>query len=149
MIFNLYHVVSFSIILFFSLILSIQDIKTLSANIFLQCFSIFCALTCHLVFNRNGIWIYILSSIFSGAFYFVIRKITRNKLGPADVRFGFFQGFFLIPQMLAVCFAAESLAALCIVLIYRKTSFKTFPFIPFMSFGLIISYILQIIFFPA
>ena len=149
MIFNPYHVVSFSIILFFSLILSIQDIKTLSANIFLQCFSIFCALASHLVFNRNGIWIYILSSIFSGAFYFVIRKITRNKLGPADVWFGFFQGIFLIPQMIAVCFVAESLTALCIVLIHRKTSFKPFPFIPFMSFGLIISYILQIIFFPA
>ena len=149
MIFNLYHVVSFSIILFFSLILSIQDIKTLSANIFLQWVSIFCALIYHLIFNRTGMWIYILSSMITGTFYFAVRKITRNKLGPADVRFGFFQGFFLIPQMLAVCFAAESLAALCIVLIHRKTSFKTFPFIPFMSFGLIISYILHIIFFHA
>ena len=143
MIFNLYHVVSFSIILFFSLILSIQDIKTLSASVFLQWISIFCALICHLIFNRTGMWIYILSSMITGTFYFAVRKITRNKLGPADVWFGFFQGLFLIPKMLPFCLGIECFAALCVII--KKIGRQTFPFIPVMSIGLIFSFIAQFI----
>lgn len=147
MIFSLYNICSFCVVFFFSLILTIEDIKTLSANIYLQWISVFFALTCHLIFNRTGMWIFILSSMITGSFYFAVRKITKNKLGPADVWFGFFQGLFLIPQMIAVCFAAEVI--LTLIIMNKKIGHKAFPFIPFMAFGLITAYIIQIIFFTA
>ena len=137
-----YQIVSFSIILIFSLILSLQDIKKMAVSIFIQWLAIFAALVCHLIFARETIWIYILSSLICGAFYFAVRKITKGKLGMADVWFGFFQGVFLLPKLLPVCFGIEALAALCIM---KKNDRKTFPFIPFMSFGLVISYIIQIV----
>ncbi len=144
---TLYQIISFAVILIFSLKLTLEDIKTLSASIYIQWASIFCALACHMIYNRSGMWIYILSSMITGSFYFAVRKITKNKLGPADVWFGFFQGLFLIPQMIAVCFAAEVL--LTLIIMNKKIGHKAFPFIPFMAFGLITAYIIQIIFFAA
>ena len=128
------------IILLFSLILSVQDIKHGEVSVYIQWVSIFCALLCHLIFARTEMWIYIISSMLMGAFYFTVRTITREKLGPADVWFGFFQGLFLVPMMIPLCFGIEALAALCVM--NKKVGRKTFPFIPFMSLGLIITYII-------
>ena len=97
---SLYTIISFSIILIFSIILSVQDIKKMTVSIYIQWASIFTALVCHMIFNREGMWIYILSSMICGTFYFAVRKITKDKLGPADVWFGFFQGLFLNLQMI-------------------------------------------------
>lgn len=141
---TLYHIVSFSIILIFSIILSIQDIKRMEVERYIQWISIFCALLCQIIFIRHKIWIFIISSTILGALYFLIRKITKNKLGPADVWFGFFQGLFLHPIMLWVCLAIETILALCIE--NKRIKKAPFPFIPFMSMGLIISYIIQLIF---
>lgn len=138
---SLYSVISFSIIMLFSIILSVEDIKKLSVNIYIQWLSIFAALTCHLIFNREGMWIYILSSMICSAFYFAVRKITKNKLGPADVWFGFFQGLFLIPQMIPFCFIIEDLVTL--IVINKNFGKKQFAFIPFMSIGLIACFIIQ------
>ena len=128
------------IILLFSLILSVQDIKHGEVSVYIQWVSIFCALLCHLIFARTEMWIYIISSMLMGAFYFTVRKITREKLGPADVWFGFFQGLFLVPMMIPLCFGIEALAAFCVM--NKKVGRKTFPFIPFMSLGLIITYVI-------
>ena len=68
------------IILVFSLILSIQDIKCMEVGIYIQWLSIFCALGCHLIFARTEMWIYVLSSMIMGSFYFAVRKITKEKL---------------------------------------------------------------------
>ena len=141
---TLYSIISFSIILIFSLILSIQDIKRMTVSIYIQWASIFSALACHMVFNRQGMWLYILSSMFCGAFYFAVRKITKNKLGPADVWFGFFQGLFLVPKMIPFCFGIEVIVTLCVI--NKKFGKVKFPFIPFMSVGLIMTYIIQVIF---
>ena len=140
---TLYQIVSSAIILLFSIILSVQDIKRLEVGIYIQWASIFCALICHIIFAREQMWIFIISSMILGTIYFAIRKITKNKLGPADVWFGFFQGLFLFPKYLWVCLAAEVLLALCVV--NKKIGQKSFPFIPFMSFGLILSFIVQIV----
>lgn len=140
---SLYSVISFSIIMIFSIILSVEDIKKLSVNIYIQWLSIFAVLTCHLIFNREGMWIYILSSMICGAFYFAVRKITKNKLGPADVWFGFFQGLFLIPKMIPVCFGIEVIVTLCVI--NKRFGKVKFPFIPFMAAGLIAAYIIQLI----
>ncbi len=114
----------------------------MEVGIYLQWASIFSALICHIIFARSKIWIYIISSMIFGSLYYIVRKITKGKLGPADVWFGFFQGLFLLPRMLAVCFAIESLTAL--IIINKKPGKNPFPFIPFMSAGLIISYLIQL-----
>ena len=142
---TLYHIVSLTIILIFSIILSVQDIKRMEVGIYIQWASIFCALICHIIFARQEMWIFIISSIILGTIYFLIRKITKDKLGPADVWFGFFQGLFLHPLMLWVCLAIETVLALCFT--FRKNKQAPLPFIPFMATGLVISYIIQLIFF--
>ena len=141
---TLYSITSFSIILLFSLILSIQDIKKLEVSIHLQWVSIFAALICHLIFAREQMWIYIISSMICGTFYFAIRKITKGKLGPADVWFGFFQGLFLIPKMIPVCFGIEVIVTLCVI--NKRFGKVRFPFIPFMAAGLIAAFLIQVIF---
>lgn len=138
---SLYTIFSFSIILIFSIILSVQDIKKMAVNIYVQWASIFTALACHMIFNREGMWIYILSSMICGTFYFAVRKITKDKLGPADVWFGFFQGLFLNLQMIPFCFIIEDVIAL--IVINKKFGKKPFPFIPFMSIGLVACFIIQ------
>lgn len=141
---TIYSIVSFSIILLFSIILSLQDIKKMTVSIYIQWTSIFSALACHLIFNREGMWFYIFSSMICGAFYFVVRKITKNKLGPADVWFGFFQGLFLVPKMIPVCFGIECIISLCVI--NKRFGKVKFPFIPFMAAGLIAAFLIQVIF---
>ena len=138
---TIYSIVSFSIIMLFSIILSLQDIKRMTVSIYVQWTSIFAALGCHMIFARETMWIYILSSMFCGAFYFAVRKITKDKLGPADLWFGFFQGLFLIPQMIPFCFIIEDLVTL--IVINKNFGKKQFAFIPFMSIGLIACFIIQ------
>ena len=133
-----YQIVSFSIILIFSLILSVQDLKRQSVMLYVQAISILCAIVCQVIFLRAECWIYILTSLFMGGFYFFVRMITKNKLGMADVWFGIFQGLFLTPFFVPVCLGIEAVAALCMI---KKIGRKTFPFIPFMSLGLIITVI--------
>ena len=141
---TIYSIVSFFIILIFSIILSVQDIKKMAVSIYIQWASIFFALACHLIFARKEMWLYILSSMICGVFYFVVRKITKNKLGPADVWFGFFQGLFLVPEMIPLCFGIECLTALCVI--NKRFGKEKFPFIPFMSVGLIAAFVIQVIF---
>ena len=139
---SLYQIVSFLIILIFSLILSVQDIRHMKVRVYIQCLSILCALICQLIFTRTELWLYILSSLLMGCFYFLVRKITYNKLGSADIWFGFFQGLFLTPFFIPVCLGAESLAALIIV--NKRFGKQSFAFIPYMSFGLILAYLIQL-----
>lgn len=139
-----YDIVLFSIILISSLVLSIQDIKRMTVSIYIQWISIYCALIFHIIFARESMWIYLISSMIMGSFYFAVRKITKEKLGTADVWFGFFQGLFLMPKMISVCFGIECLTTLCVI--NKRFGKEKFPFIPFMSVGLIAAYIIQMIF---
>ena len=137
----LYQIVSLAIILLFSIILSVQDIKRLEVGLYIQWASIFCALICHIIFAREQMWIFIISSMILGTIYFAIRKITKNRLGPADVWFGFFQGLFLYPIMIWVCLAIETVLAL--VIENKKIGHKQFAFIPYMAAGLIGAVLIQ------
>ena len=139
---SIYQLISFFIILLFSLIFCWQDIKAQKIKVWLLWLSILCAFICQLIFVRRDIWINILTSLMAGLFYFIVRKISKNRLGLADVWFGFFQGMFLTPLLLPFCFGAESVAAL---LLNKKISRERFAFIPYMSFGLILSYIIYLI----
>ncbi|MCR5284451.1 MAG: prepilin peptidase [Treponema sp.] len=141
MISSLHLIVSFLIILIFSLILSIQDIKHMEVGIYIQWTSVYAALICHLILARESLWLFIISSMIMGAIAFFIRKITKNKLGPADVWFAFFQGLFLFPKFIPLCILIQALAALIIE--NKKFRKQSFPFIPYMSASLIISFLLQ------
>ena len=138
---TLYQIVSSAIILIFSIILLVQDIKRMEVGIYIQWASIFCALICHIIFAREQMWIFIISSMILGTIYFAIRKITKNRLGPADVWFGFFQGLFLYPIMIWVCLAIETVLAL--VIENKKIGHKQFAFIPYMAAGLIVAWLIQ------
>ncbi len=140
---TLYDIVSFSIILIFSLVLSIQDIKRMTVSIYIQWISIYCALICHIIFARESMWIYLISSMIMGSFYFAVRKITKEKLGTADVWFGFFQGLFLMPKMISVCFGIECLTTLCVI--NKKVGKEKCPFNPLMAVDLSETYIIRIV----
>lgn len=129
------------VIVIFAVLCSIQDIKHMEVNNY----SLWCAcgiaLILQIVFNYKNCWIFIASGLFSGVLYFAVRKITKGKLGMADVYFGIFQGLCLHFIWLSVCIGIEIL----LVLITINKNFKNqkFPFIPFMSASLIITFILQ------
>ena len=116
----------------------------MEVGVYIQWASIFCALICHIIFARHEMWFFIISSMILGALYFLIRKITKDKLGPADVWFGFFQGLFLFPKYLWVCLVIETVLALIVE--NKKIGYKKFPFIPFMSVGLVGTYLIQLFF---
>ena len=139
---SLYQLFSVSIILIFSLILSVQDLKQQSVKLYVQALSVLCALLCQLIFLCADCWIYILSGLIMGGFYFAVRKITKGRLGMADVWFGFFQGLFLRPVFIPVCLGIEAVAAL--IVINKKWKNQRFAFIPFMSFALTASWIIQL-----
>ena len=141
---GLYQLLLFSIIVIFSLILSLQDIKKMTVRFYLPWAGIIAALACHLIFARETMWIYILSGTLMGAFYFAVRMITKGKLGMADVWFGIFQGLFLVPKMIPVCLGVEVIISLCAV--NKRFGKEKFPFIPFMAVGLFAAYIIQLIF---
>ena len=138
---TLYHLVSLAIILVFSIILSIQDIKQMSVSLYILIGAILAALLCQLIFAPSDMWIYLISSLIFGSLYFITRKITKNKLGSADIWFGFFQGLFLFPKVIPFCLGTEVILAFCFV--NKKIGKKPIPFIPFMSLGLIITFVLQ------
>ena len=116
----------------------------MEVGVYIQWASIFCALICHIIFAREQMWIFIISSMILGTIYFAIRKITKNRLGPADVWFGFFQGLFLFPKYLWVCLVIETVLALIVE--NKKIGYKKFPFIPYMSVGLVGTYLIQLFF---
>lgn len=134
---------SFSIILIFSLFLSVQDIKKMTVSLYILWTAILSAFACQIIFARETTWIYILSGMLCGAFYFIVRIITKGKLGTADILFGIFQGLFLVPKLLPLCFGIECLVTLFVINI--RFGKERFPFIPFMSVGLITTFIIQVI----
>ena len=137
----IYKIISLVLILIFSVILSVQDIKGMAVNVYIVCLAILCGVINQLIFARNEIWLYILSSIFMGVFYFVVRKITRGRFGGGDLMYGLFQGIFLKPLFLPLCMIIEVLASL---LFLNKKREKAIPFIPFMSSGLLAAWLIQI-----
>lgn len=148
---SLYQILLFSIILIFGVIESVQDLRSMKVDLWIQLFSIFCVVILHLVFNVTEFFTYIISAFAFGGFYFLIRLITKGKLGWADVIFGIFQGFCLKPFELPVCVIMEVLFPLiaillnkCFILLAHKEikTIERIPFIPFMVMGLVVTVII-------
>lgn len=138
---SLYILILLTICIFFSVICSIQDIKEKSVNNILLVFANLSVLLCHFIFDLKNIWIYLLSAFISGSFYFLVRKFSKNKLGFADVIFGIFQGFFVPFSEFYICIFIELFLVLPFFFILGKD--KKIPFIPFMSFSLIIVFFMN------
>ena len=129
------------VIVLFSVINSyhdIRDMKVYDYPLWLACYA---AIICHLIFNRQNLWIFILSGMISGAVYYFIRLISKKKLGMGDVYFGFFQGLCLPVMYFPICFIIEVLITLMVM--NKKIGRVSFPFVPFMALGLLITYILE------
>lgn len=137
---NFFTVFFLIIVIFFSIICSIQDLKQMSVNKILLIFANLSVAIFHLVYDLKTSWIYFLSAIIFGLFYFLVRKISKNKFGLGDVFFGIFQGFCLHPYLLSVCVFLEILSTLPFLKHLKKI--KKFPFIPFMAFSLVITLVI-------
>ena len=138
---SFYSVCLLFVILFFSIVCSISDIKKRKVSnwiIFAGCFFV---ILINLILNRAVWWHQLISGTFCGLFYLSIRLITKGKLGTADIYFGIFQGLCLPWNLLPISFALELSAAPFALLLK-----KPLPFIPFMSFGLIITTVIFLIF---
>ena len=132
-----------AVILIFSVIASIQDIKGRPVWHLLIFGGIFAVFLINLLLNRENLLIVLLSVFVYGSFYFVVKLVSKGKFGNADIYFGIFQGICLPVKMLPLCVFSEVILAL---LILNKGLKKgAFPFIPFMATSLIICNFLQLI----
>lgn len=139
----MYNIIMLLMIVIFSVINSFHDIRDMKVYDYPMWFACYTALICHLVFNRQNLWVFVLSGMVVGAFYYLIRLISRKKLGIGDVYFGFFQGLCLPLIYFPVCLVVEIVAT--IIIMNRKIGKVAFPFVPFMSVGLLATYCLELI----
>lgn len=136
--------IQLSVILFFSILCSIQDIKSRRVNNFLSAAAIISQLILNLIFAPDDFFMYLITSLIASALYFAVRLISQKKLGPADIFFAAFQALCLPPYQFFFCTLISIVSALISGLtIYKK---QKIPFIPFMAMGLFLSYLFLILF---
>ena len=127
----------------FSLIMSIHDIRTFEIPdkpFYASCFLV--TLAQGIFFHQTVLW----NILIFVAVYFVLRWITRGQLGMGDVYFGLFQGLCIGPRVIWICLAVETftgLIAFLILYLVKKEKGIKIPFIPFMSVGLLTAFILE------
>lgn len=128
-------------------ILSFLDIKNQKIPLFLLIVFIGIQTLYLIFFYIKHIYLYLISAIFLFLIYFIVRLITKNKLGLGDVLFGIFQGLCLLPDSLWICLSVEVIAAIIFYTISRffNKKPKAFAFIPFMSAGTICTILIKII----
>lgn len=130
----------------FSLIMSIHDIRTFEIPdkpFYASCFLV--TLAQGIFFHQTVFWNILCGLIFV-AVYFVLRWITRGQLGMGDVYFGLFQGLCIGLRVIWICLAVETftgLIAFLILYLVKKEKGIKIPFIPFMSVGLLTAFILE------
>lgn len=129
-----------AIILIFSILCSLQDLKRRRVNNFLCAAAIISQLVYNLIFRTDEFFMYLITAVIAALLYFIVRQITHKKLGPADIFFAAFQALCLPPFPFFLCTLISILSALIAgVTVYKK---KKIPFIPFMAAGLFIGYLL-------
>lgn len=146
---QVYFLFQFIITAVFSVILSIQDIKSRKISNWILILFAVCALTVSVIFNFKSWYLFLISAVLSGIFYLLIYFVSRKKLGFGDIYFGITQGFVLLPQYLWICIVTETACALIFAALNRKNLDKQIklPFIPFMSAGLIAAFSVRFIVF--
>lgn len=137
------------VILFVSIVLSLEDYLTAYINVILI-FTGFIILFLLRIINFS--FLRAVLFLFQGglcmSFYIAIYFLSDKKLGPGDILFGFFSGFSILrwdflwlSTVLSYAFF-EIFYSVCKL---KKINLqnKRIPFIPFMSAGLIVTYILS------
>ena len=132
-----------AIILIFSVIASIQDIKEQKVWNLVIFGGIFAVFLMNLLLNRENLLIVLLSAFVYGSFYFIAKLVSKGKFGNADIYFGIFQGICLPVKMLPLCVFSEVILALLIL--NKRLKKGVFPFIPFMATSLIICNLLRLV----
>lgn len=130
----------------FSLIMSVYDIRTLEIPDWP--FYTSCALVTLVqgIFFRESVFLHLLGALILLVLYFLLRKITHEKLGMGDVCFGLFQGMCIGLSVIWICLAVEAVTGLitfAIINLVKKRKGIKIPFIPFMSIGLLTAFILD------
>ena len=135
-------------ILIFSVLLSVYDIRNFSVPLWGLILGTLGVLVLRIIFYKNNVYLYIISAALLTFLYFIIKLITRGKLGTGDILFGLFQGLGFRPQFIWVCLLVEAVTGLIFFLFrhYRKgnsSETKKMPFIPFMACGLLVSFLID------
>lgn len=126
-----------------SLLLSVFDVKFQKIPLIPVFCGIFLILICHFVFNLGKSYLFVLSGLLNFLIYFMVRKISGNKLGSGDVYFALFCGVIIKPLFLWLFMLFNVLFTLPFF-IKKSGSFKL-PFIPFMAAACCICLILTFI----
>lgn len=126
-----------------SLLLSVFDVKFQKIPLIPVFLGIFLILICHFVFNLGKIYLFVLSGLLNFLIYFMVRKISGNKLGSGDVYFALFCGLIIKPVFLWL-FMICNIVFTIPFFIKKSGSFKL-PFIPFMAAACCICLILTFI----
>lgn len=121
----------------FSLLLSIQDIKNHQVSNWLLLGAGAVLFVYQAAFFPKLHWLFILTGIGAGLFYFIVRLVSNKKLGMGDVYFGIIQGIVVFKNLFWLCIAVEVLSAFIYWLFNKKKENLQIPFIPFMSIGMI------------
>ncbi len=137
----MYNIVLLVVIVIFSVINSYHDIRDMKVYDYPLWFACYAVLICHIIFNRQNLWIFILSGMVTGAFYYLIRLASKKKLGIGDVYFGFFQGLCIPIIYFPICFIIEVITT--VIVMNKKIGKVSFPFVPFMAVGLLVTFCLE------
>ena len=137
--------VELAIVILFSLICSVCDIRTKAIPVWLLIAGLAVTAGFKLIFIRPfDLW-WLITAAGCGLFYFMVRLLTRGKLGVADIFFGVFQGMLLALPYLLLCILIEcGCSALVFFILHKKRGGQAIPFIPFMAVGLLISFVISI-----
>lgn len=148
-----YFIINLIIIIASSLVLSLQDLKKYSYSYWILIVASWFVLISHLVFNFNESYLYLFRALVGFAFYYCIRRMSKDKLAWGDIFFGAFSAFCL-PNLVyfIISIFIELITAYLFILILDKKNKKInilpekLPFIPFMALALFLSYLIYFIF---
>lgn len=140
---DLLTILIWAVILIFSVIASIQDIKEQKVWNLVIYGGILTVFLLNLLLNSKNLSAIVLSALVYGFFYICVKLISKGKFGNADIYFGIFQGICLSVKLLPLCVFLEVILAL--VILNKRLNRGDFPFIPFMAASLIICNLLRIV----
>ncbi|MCF0241328.1 MAG: prepilin peptidase [Treponema sp.] len=138
-----YKILQWIIIVSISFVSSIQDLKKLKVNDYLLWCGFLLMLITHTVFIHDAILKYLLGSILLFFVFFIARLLSRKKLGLADLYFAAFSGlafswnYVWVYLMFASIIAGSFYTGFFISNRHWKN--VKIPFIPFLSFALVIT----------
>ena len=135
-------------ILIFAVLLSVYDIRNFSVPLWGLILGTVGLLVLRIIFYINTVYLYLISAAILTMIYFLVKLITRGKLGMGDILFGLFQGLGFRPQFIWICLAVEAVIGLIFFLIRHfhkgnSSNAKKMPFIPFMACGLLVSFLID------